>query len=110
MPPELSLANNAISFANSLLKSDNPVVKMVTGMGMYGYHSILGQNMKYLQTKYNLNAKVVNEKWRKTCQEQEEKVRLCHQIKELCYMRDSHQAQELSRGEIKDLIEILCTE
>ena len=110
MPPKLSFAKNAISFAKLLLKSDNPVVKMVTGMGIYGYHSILGQNFKYLTVKYNLDSKTLIDDWNKLCQVQHEEIRLCDQIKELCYMRDTYQQHMLSRVEIKDLIDTLCTE
>ena len=110
MPPKLSFAKNAISFAKLLLRSDNPVVKMVTGMGIYGYHSILGQNFKYLTSKYNLDSKTVIDDWKNLCQVQHEEIRLSDQIKELCYMRDTYQQHMLSREEIKDLIDTLCTE
>ena len=110
MPPELSFARNAISFAKLLLRSENPIVKMVTGMGLYGYHFILGQNVKYLTSKYNLDSDTVIEDWKGQCQAQHDRVRLCEQIKELCYMRDTYQQHILSRVEIKNLIDTLCTE
>ena len=86
MPPELSFAKSAISFTNLLLKSENPVVKMITGMGIYGYHSVLGQNTKFLINRYKLNSNVVKEQWKSLCQEQEESYRLASQIRELCHL------------------------
>ena len=110
MPPQLSFAKNAISFLKLLMKSNNSVVKTVTGMGMYGYHSILGQNAKYLWSKYNLDPCNVYKQWESVCQVQQEKIRICEQIKELCYIRDTRQEHILSRLETKDLIDTLCTE
>ena len=110
MPPQLRFAKNAISFLKLLIKSNNNVVKTVTGMGMYGYHSILGQNAKYLWSKYNLDPCNVYKQWKSVCQVQQEKIRICEQIKELCYIRDTRQGHILSRMETKDLIDTLCTE
>ena len=110
MPPELSFAKNAISFTKLLLKSENPVVKMVTGMGMFGYHSVLGHNTRYLNAKYNLKTNVVNEHWKTLSLEQEEIARIASQIRELCYLRDTRQFHILSRTQINDIINHLCTE
>ena len=79
-------------------------------MAKYGYYSILGQNIKFLTAKYDLNPKQVEYQWKNTSLEQDEKIRLCAQIKELCYMRDTRQYHILSINEIKDLIDNLCTE
>ena len=49
MPPELNFEKNAISVIKLLYKSENPVVKVVTGMGIHGYYSILGQILSICQ-------------------------------------------------------------
>ena len=110
MPPELSFEKNAISFIKLLYKSENPVVKVVTGMGVHGYHSILGQNIKHLSLKYDLKPSNVNEYWKSVCHVQQDKIRLCNQIRELCHMRDTYYDELLSRAEIKEIIDTLCTE
>ena len=110
MPPELFFEKRAISFIKLLLNSNNSVVNMITGMGLYGSHSIIGQNFKYLNVKYDLSKNNVTKSWDRTCQSQTNKIRLSEQIKELCYLRDRVQNHLLDRAEIKNLIDILCTE
>ena len=110
MSPELSFSKRAISFTRSLLKSNNDTVRTITGMGVYGQHSILGANARHLIYKYDMNCKVVNQEWKRQCTKQAELIRMSQQIKELCYMRDTHNTSILSRDEIKSIIAMLCTE
>ena len=110
MPPELSFAKRAISFTRSLIESSNETVRTITGMGVYGKHSILGANARHLTYKYDMNCKLVKQVWKRQCIEQDEVTRVSHQLKELCYMRDTHNTNILSRDEIKSIITMLCTE
>ena len=110
MPPNLSFEKNAISFINLLLKSENSVVKTVTGMGLHGYHSILGQNIKYLKAKYELKSHNISTYWKTICHVQQDLIRQCNQIRELCHMRDTYHEELLTRAEIKEIINTLCTE
>ena len=50
-------------------------------MAIDGSHSVLGQNIKYLSNKYKLNTNEVKKYWSKECQEQNELLRLCEQVK-----------------------------
>ena len=93
-----------------LLNSNNKTVKIITGMGLYGKHSIIGANARHLIYKYDLNCKVVDQMWRTICMDQDELVRIGDQIKELCYMRDTYKTGYLSVDNTKDIIDILCTE
>ena len=110
LPPELDFAKRTISFIRLLLNSNNKVVKMITGMGLCGPHSIIGQNYRFLSYKYDMNVKNVIKFWNNRCQEQTEIIRVSEQIKELCNMRDTYQEYLLSRDEIKSIITTLCTE
>ena len=145
MSPELKFAKRAITFAKLLLKSNNKivnmitgmglygrysivwvnirhlkaklllisnnkVVNMITGMGLYGRHSILGANIRHLKAKYDMNIKVINDSWKRLCQDQNNIIRTCEQIKELCYMRDTHNTGILSVSEVTAIIDCLCTE
>ena len=110
MPPELSFAKRAISFTQKLLTSKNKTVNMITGMGIYGTHSILGANVRHLKAKYNMNCKVVDQQWNTLCHGTGELKRKCEQIKELCYMRDTYNTGILSRNEVLSIINLLCTE
>ena len=110
MPPNLHFEKRAIKFTNQLLKSKNKTVNMITGMAIYGSHSVLGNNFKYLQYKYNLNNNEINKYWRRKCSEQNELKRLGYQIKELCMLRDSPYDNFLPRPEAQAIIDVLCTE
>ena len=110
LPPELSFAKRTISFIKLLLNSNNKVVKMITGMGLCGTHSFIGQNYRFLYYKYDMNVKNVIKFWDNRCQEQTEVIRVSEQIKELCNMRDTYQEHLLSRDEIKSIITTLCAE
>ena len=82
---------------------------MITGMGIYGKHSILGANVRHPTAKFELNSRFVEEKWKSLCQDQGEIIRTSEQIKELCFMRDSHSIDILSRSEATSVIQWLCT-
>ena len=110
LPPNLSFEKRSINFCNLLLNSRNKTVNMITGMAIYGSHSVLGQNIKHLSYKYNLNTNEVNKCWYTTCQQQTELVRLCEQIKELCILRDSPLDNVLTRYEAQVIIDDLCTD
>ena len=110
MPPELSFEKRAISFSQKLLMSENKTVKMITGMGIYGTHSILGANVRHLSAKYNMKCNEIDKKWKTLCQDTGDLTRKCIQIKELCYMRDTHNTGILSRKEVTSIIDMLCTE
>ena len=79
-------------------------------MGLYGKHSILGANIRHLKAKYEMNSKVVDELWERSCQDQDDIIRSCEQIKELCFMRDTHNTDILMLPEISIIIKCLCTE
>ena len=109
MSPELNFAKRAISFTNLLLNSNNKVVNMITGMGIYGKHSILGANVRHLTAKFEMSCKFIEDKWKSLCQDQGEIIRTSEQIKELCFMRDTHNIDILSRSEATSVIHWLCT-
>ena len=110
LPPELSFAKRAIGFIKLLLKSENKTVQMITGMGLYGKHSILGANTRHLSFKYCLDCKFVDREWERLSAGQDDLVRVSEQIKELCWMRDTCNTGNLTRSEVINIIDMLCTE
>ena len=111
MPPNLIFEKRAIRFCNQLIKSKNKTVKTITGMAIHGSHSVLGHNIKYLTFKYNLCINEINNYWESKYFEQNDLLRLCAQIKELCILRDSPYVDNmLSRSEASQVITLLCTE
>ena len=109
MAPEFSFAKRAIAFSNSCLKSKNKTVKKISSMARYGKHSIFGHNIRHLSAKFNLDCKVVDNQWKALISEQSDLVRVSEQIKELCYMRDTHNTGVLSMSDTKCIIDMLCT-
>ena len=110
MPPQLSLVKRTISFTNMLVNSKNKTVKMISGMGLYGKHSIFGANARHLIAKYELSIKNLTNEWKKLYSNQSNLVRVSEQIKELCNMRDSFNTCILPRSDAKCIIDMLCTE
>ena len=110
MPPELCFEKRAISFTHKLLMTKNKTVNMITGKGIYGTHSFLGANVRHLSAKYNMNCKIIDQNWKVLCQNKGDLTRKCEQIKELCFMRDTHNTGILSRKEVISIIDLLCTE
>ena len=110
MPPNLMLEKRAITFSHQLLNSNNRTVNMITGMALHGSHSVLGQNMKYLIYKYDLNVNSVYKFWNTYCQVNPDLIRHCEQIKEICKMRDSYHEYIMTRPEAKSLMDVLSIE
>ena len=86
------------------------IVKSITGMGIYGKHSILGANYRHLISKYELRTNNVLKEWDSTCSKQTNLIRIADQIKELCYMRDTYKTAYLTRNDTVEIINLLCTE
>ena len=78
-------------------------------MERYGKHSILGANIRHLTANYDMSIRFIEDKWKSLCQDQGDLIRTCEQIKELCFMRDTHNSEILSRSEATSAIDWLCT-
>ena len=80
-------------------------------MSVSGAYSIMGGNIRWLQYKYDMNAKDVINKWRNICNSDEEAViiRNSLQITELCGMRDRFDSDFLTKEEISLMIDYICT-
>ena len=107
---DLWFAKRCINFLNMAYNSDNNVVRMISRMSEYGNYSIMGGNRRFLQCHFGMDVKNVYKKWYELCDSEENVIRTCVQIKELCEWRDSCTVDSpLSVTECKDLIEYLCT-
>ena len=76
-------------------------------MGKCGAHSIIGGNIRYLESKYFLRVKEVQHKWNNVCDNNYETVRVAEQIKELVEQRDrySDRCAFLDKSQCQDLID-----
>ena len=111
MAPELWFAKRSINFAKLAINSKNHYVKTVSNMAKYGSYSILGGNIRWLQYKYNLDVKQICKQWNDTCNDEFHAPLICQaiQIKELCHMRDRFCNEYLTREEISEILEYICT-
>ena len=111
MEPELWFAKRAINFANLAINSKNQYVRTVSNMGLYGSYSTFRGNVRWLNYKYNLDVKEINNEWNDACQNEVHipLIRQVVQIKELCEMRDRYDNELFTREEISQIIEYLCT-
>ncbi len=61
--------------------SNNVVVKPITNMGIYGFHSVMGDNKRYLQSKCYMNEMKVHEMWKQKVNSESDEVRMSVQIR-----------------------------
>ena len=111
MAPELWFSKRAINFAKLALNNSNSYVQYVSKMGEYGAYSIMGGNVRWLKYKFNMNTKEVTDKWKRTCNSvrHSELIRQSAQLVELCGWRDRTTSEFLTRSEISEIIEYICT-
>ncbi len=64
------------------------IVKTFSMMGVNGLYSILGANYRVLCTKYGMNLNNIMKVRNERCANEEESIRKCEQVRELCEVRD----------------------
>ncbi len=57
-------------------------------MGIYGLHSIMGANKRFLQSKFYMEEMNVYEMWKQIVNSKSDEVWMSVQIRELCEWRD----------------------
>ena len=111
MAPELWFAKRAINFVELALNNSNSYVRYISNMSVYGAYSIMGGNIRWLQYKFDMKNREVNNKWKDLCNSDREValIRNSVQIIELCGMRDRFKSDFLTREEISIMIDYICT-
>ncbi len=107
--PELWFAKRCIKFICMCMKYHNNTVKTISMMGVNGLYSVLGANYRVLSTKYSMNWNNIMKGWNERCANEEEIIRKCEQVRELCEMRDKCLTSILNKEESYTIIEFLCT-
>ena len=99
-----------LSFVKNALNSPNTTVAYIVGLSQFGIHSVLGCNIRLLQTQYAMCTAKLLHTWDLICMEEEENKRLAEQIKELVYMREKCKFGHgtLSTDECNDILNDLC--
>ncbi len=84
---ELWFAKRCIKCISMYMKSDNNTVKTISMVGVNGLYSVLGANYSVLCTKYGMNLNNIMKVWNERCTNEEEIIRKCEQVRELCEVR-----------------------
>ena len=72
-----------IYFVKNALNSSNSTVAYIVGMSQVGSNSVMGWNIRYLQSKFGMSCNQVMHTWNRLCMEDTEHKRVAEQIKEL---------------------------
>ncbi len=91
------------------MKSDNNTVKTISMMGVNGLYSVLDPNYRVLCTKYGMNLNNIMKVWNERCANEEDIIRKCEEVKELCEVRDRCVTSILNKEESYTIIEFICT-
>lgn len=90
---ELGFSKRCINFLDMTSKSKHNAVRMITNIGFSGLHSILGDNMKYMNSRYGINVNNMSRIWNDMFSSDNESGMICKQMRELCVWR--HQSSNL---------------
>ncbi len=66
------------------MKSDNVVVRTIINLGIEGFHSVMGRNLRLMQSKFKMVESNVLKVWNYKCDNATDSVRLSVQIREIC--------------------------
>ncbi len=91
------------------MNSSNIVVKTTTNMGIYGLHSVMGANKRFLQSKVYMEEMNVYKMWKQKVNSENDEVRKSVQIRELCEWRDKCDCTFLTKDVCQTIINDLCT-
>ncbi len=107
--PELWFVKRCIKFISICMKSDNNTVTIISMIGVNGLYSGLGANYKVPSTKYGMHLNNIMKVWNERCANEEDIIRKCEQVRELCEVRDRCVTLILNKEESYTIIEFLCT-
>ena len=105
---ELWFCKRCINFINMACKSRNHVVRTIANMGLLGSYSVIGQNMRFLKSKFDMIVDNVYKTWNGQWSIDSNVCQCAQQIIELCNIRDSHHQSHLLE-ECNVIIDYLCT-
>ncbi len=76
---------------------------------IYGFHSVMGANKAFLQSKLYMEEMNVYDMWKQKVNSESNEVRMSVQIRELCEWRDKCDYTFLTKDECQTIINGLCT-
>ncbi len=79
-------------------------------MGIEGFHSVMGRNLRLIQSKFKIDESNVLIFWNHKCDNESDAVGLSVQVRELCGWRDKYNCTFHDKIECKTITDILCTD
>ncbi len=70
------------------MKSNNVVVRTIINMGIGGFHSVVGRNIRLMQSRFNMEERNVLKLWNYKYDNESDAVVLSVQVRELFEWRD----------------------
>ncbi len=89
---------------------DNVVVRTIINMGIGGFHSVMGRNLRLMQSRFKMKESNMLKSWNHRCDNVSDAVRVGVQVRELCEWRDKYDCAFLNKVECKTIIDFLCTD
>ncbi len=95
-------------FLKMAMNSNNVVVKAIINMGIGGFQSVMGRNIRLMQSRFKMEKRNVLSFWNHKYDNECDAVRLS--VRELCEWRDKCDCTFLDKVECKTINNILCTD
>ncbi len=92
------------------MKSDSVVGRTIINMGIEGFHSVVGRNLRLMQSRFKMDESKVLNVCNHKCDNQSDAVRLSAHCRELCGWIDKYDCTFLDKVECKTIIDFLCTD
>ncbi len=92
------------------MKSDNVVVRKIINMGIEGFHSVMGRNLRLMQSKFKMDESNMLKCWNHKYDNDSDAVRVGVQVRELCGWRDKCNCTFHDNVECKTIIDFLWTD
>ncbi len=97
---ELWVSRRCIRFIKMAMNSDNVVVSTIINMGIGGFQSVMGRNLRLMQSRFKMEERHVVTLWNHKCDN----------VREPCECRDKCDCTFLDKVECKTIIDFLCTD
>ncbi len=92
------------------MKSNDVVVRTMINMGIEGFHSVNGRNLRLRQSNLKMDKCNVLTLWNHKCDNESDAVRLSDQVKELYGWIDKCNSAFPDKIECKTIFDFLCTD
>ncbi len=91
---------NALGLLNMAMKSDNVIIRTIINMGIEGFQSVMGRNLRLMQSRFTMDESNVLTFLNHKCDNESDAVRLSVQVREVCGWRDKCNCTFLDKDKV----------